>query len=137
MRQTILLLRYGPPHPVKTTLKKQRKKTELTLLNEWFQLWKLLIRNHHHFVHPWNMINNGTNEGDKKELPWQPQRPLILQTFRTSLPNCRAHFSRFPITTSINGDLNHNARRTEYPAGFVTIENCAMSKQPQMQLFAG
>ena len=32
----------------------------------------------------------------------------------------------------MNGDLSHNAGKTEYQAGFVTIDNCAKSKQPQM-----
>jgi hypothetical protein len=32
----------------------------------------------------------------------------------------------------MNGDLSHNAGKTDYQAGFVTIDNRAMSKQPQM-----
>jgi hypothetical protein len=32
----------------------------------------------------------------------------------------------------MNGDLSPNAKNFEYQAGFVTIENCAIPRQPQM-----
>ena len=81
LHKGILLLKYGPPHPVKATLKNQRKTQELPPSNAGFQLWKFLVRDNHQPVRPWNMTSNGTNRGNKKALPWQSQRPLLSQAF--------------------------------------------------------
>jgi hypothetical protein len=78
------------------------------------------------------MTINGANRGDKKALLWQPQQPQIPQMFRTGSPDGRVHYSRCPAATTMNEDLSPNARKKEYQAGFVTIENCAISRQPQM-----
>ncbi len=81
LNKVFLLLKHGPPHPVKATLKNQRKTQEVPPSNARFQLWKVLIRNNHQPVRPWSMTTNGANRGDKKALPWQPQQPWIPQTF--------------------------------------------------------
>ena len=115
MQQAILLSRYGPPHPVKTTLNNQRKIRELS--NIWFRFWKFLISDHHQFV---------PNKGDKKALPWQPQQPLISQTFRTILPDSISRYSRCPTTTSMNGNLNHNSgkKKIKQSLSLQTIVQC-------------
>jgi hypothetical protein len=132
LHKVFLLLKHGPPHPVKATLKNQRKTQEVPPSNARFQLWKVLIRNNHQPVRPWSMTTNGANRGDKKALPWQPQQPRIPQTFRTGSPNGRLHYGQCMTPTTMNGDLSPNAKIFEYQAGFVTIENRAIPRQPQM-----
>jgi hypothetical protein len=130
LRKVILLWKYGPPHPVKSTLRNQRKTQKVPLFNARFQLWKFLIRNNHQPVHPWSMTTNGADRRGKKALPWQPQWPRMPQTFQTGLSDGRVQYSRCPTTTTMNGDLSPKAGKTEY---LVTIENCAISRQPQME----
>ena len=132
LHKVFLLLKYGPPHPVKATLKNQRKTQEVPPSNARFQLWKVLIRNNHQPVCPWSMTTNGADRGNKKALPWQPQRSRILQMFRSGSPDGRPHYGRCLATTTMNGDLSPNAENFEYQAGFVTIENRAIPRQPQM-----
>ena len=127
-----LLLKHGPPQSVKATLKNQGKTPEVPPSNTRFQLWKVLICNNHQPVRPWSMTTNGADRGNKKVLPWQPQRPRIPQTFQTGLPDGIPHYGRCPATTTMNGDLSPNAEKFEYQAGFVNIENRAIPQQPQM-----
>jgi hypothetical protein len=132
LRRLILLWNYGPPHPVLGTLKGQGKAPEVQLSNARYQLWRCLISNNHQPVRPWSMTTNCDNREDKKAPPWQPQRPWIPQTFQTSSPVSRSHYSQCPATTTINENLSLNTGKTEYQAGFVTMRNFAISRRPQM-----
>jgi len=132
MRRFILLWNYGLPHPVMATLKSQRKAPEVQLSNAGCQLWRCLIHNNHQPVRPWSMTINCDNREDKKAPPWQSQKLWIPQTFRTGSPVSRLHYSHCPATTTMNENLSLNTGKTEYQAGFVTMRNCAISRQPQM-----
>ena len=66
LRKVILFLKYGPPHPVKATLKNQWKTQEVPPSNAGFQPWKFLIRNNHQPVRPWSTTTNGANKGGNK-----------------------------------------------------------------------
>ena len=132
LRKVFLFLKYGPPHPVKATLKNQGKTREVPPSNAGFQPWKFLIRDNHQPVRPWSTTTNGANKEGKKEFLWQPQRPRIPQKFRTGSPYGRAHYGRRPATTTMSWDLIPNAGKTGYQEMIVTIENCARSRRPQM-----
>ena len=71
--EVILLWKYGHPHPVKSTLKNQRKTQKVPMFSARFQLSEFLICSSQHPVLPWIMTTNGTSEGGEKAPPWQPR----------------------------------------------------------------
>jgi hypothetical protein len=68
LHKVTLLLKYGPPPPVKATLKNQVETPEVPPSNAGFQLWKFLIRDNHQPVRPWSTTTNGANGGPRRRF---------------------------------------------------------------------
>ena len=93
LRRLIMIWKHEPPHPVKATLRNQRKTPEEQLSNTRSQLWKWLISKNHQPVRPWSMTTNCDNRDYKKAPPWRPQWSWIPRTFRTGSTESTAHYS--------------------------------------------
>jgi hypothetical protein len=73
LRKVTLLLKYGPPHPVKATLENQVETQEVPPSSAGFQIWKILLCDNHQPVHPWSTTTSGNSRGAKKAPLWWPQ----------------------------------------------------------------